>query len=135
MAYQIKRKSKIQETLELVSGETTLPISVEIDIDRMGAAISNAQDTLVMAQKLIEQEPRSPKAQKAYGASIIALFAVVFGKEDTEKILAFYDGNYEEMLIDVCPFISEVIMPKVKEASEARKAQLLEAANSMRRYK
>jgi hypothetical protein len=135
MAYQIKRKSKIQETLELVSGDTTLPINVDIDIDRMGAAISDAQDVLVMAQKLIEQEPHSAKAQEAYGSAIIALFAVVFGKENTEKILAFYDGNYEEMLIDVCPFISDVIMPKVKEASEARKAQLLNAANSMRRGK
>lgn len=135
MAYQIKRKSKIQETLELVSGDTTLPINVDIDIDRMGAAIADAQDVLVMAQKLIEQEPHSAKAQEAYGASIIALFAVVFGKESTEKILAFYDGNYEEMLIDVCPFISDVIMPKVKEASETRKTELLNAANAMRRNK
>lgn len=135
MAYQIKRKSKIQETLELISGDTTLPVNVDIDIDRMGAAIADAQDVLAMAQKLIEQEPRSPKAQEAYGASIIALFAVVFGKENTEEILAFYDGNYEEMLIDVCPFISDVIMPKVKEASETRKTELLNAANAMRRDK
>lgn len=135
MAYQIKRKSKIKETLELVSGDTTLPVNVDIDIDRMGAAIADAQDVLTMAQNLIEQEPHSTKAQEAYGSAIIALFAVVFGKENTEKILAFYDGNYEEMLIDVCPFISDVIMPKVKEASETRKTELLNAANAMRRDK
>ena len=42
----------------------------------------------------------------------------------------FYENNWTEMLLDLFPFINNEIMPKIREASEERKAQLLEAARA-----
>jgi hypothetical protein len=39
------------------------------------------------------------------------------------------------MLVDVFPFINDCIMPKIKEASAARRQQLLDAANAARAAK
>lgn len=135
MAYQVKRKSKIKERLELCdeSGAVVLPIDVEINVDDMASRITAAQQTLYMAQALVNKEPQSEKAQEAFGSAVIALFAVIFGKDNTDKIVAFYDGRYTEMLLDVFPFITEVIMPKIKSASAERKQQLIDAARASRR--
>ena len=137
MAYQVKRKSRIKERLELCdeSGAVVLPVDVEINIDDMAGRITAAQQTLGMAQELINREPQSEKAQEAFGSAVIALFSVIFGKKNTDKILAFYSGRYTEMLVDVFPFINDCIMPKIKEASAARRQQLLDAANAARAAK
>lgn len=135
MAYQIKRKSKIKERLELCdeSGAVVLPIDVEINVDDMASRIAAAQQTLSMAQALVNKEPQSEKAQEAFGSAVIAMFAVIFGKDNTDKILAFYDGRYTEMMLDVFPFIGEVIMPKIKSVSAERKQQLMNAARASTR--
>ena len=135
MAYQIKRRQRVQETLELcnAAGEVELSIDVDITVDEMGGRIANAQNVLAMAQELIAKEPESEKAQEAFGSAVIAMFAVIFGKDNAHKLLTYYEARYTEMLLDVLPFINEVVMPKVREACEARKKQLLDAANIMRR--
>lgn len=135
MAYQIKRKSRIKERLELCdeSGAIVLPIDVEINVDDMAGRITAAQQTLGMAQALVNKEPQSAKAQEAFGAAVIALFAVIFGKDNADKIIAFYDGRYTEMLVDVFPFINDVIMPKIRSASAERKQQLMDAARASKR--
>ena len=135
MAYQIKRKSRLKETLELVSadGNDTLTVDIDLDVDEMGGRIMAAQDVTRMAQTLIAKEPQSVKAQEAFGSSVLALFGGIFGKENTEKILAFYDGHYAEMLLDVIPFVNEVIVPAIQKVSAERKKQLLAAADAMRR--
>lgn len=135
MAYQIKRKSRLKETLELVSadGKDTLTVDIDLDVDEMGGRIMAAQDVTRMTQTLIAKEPQSVKAQEAFGSSVLALFGGIFGKENTEKIIAFYDGHYAEMLLDVIPFVNEVIVPAIQKVSAERKKQLLAAADAMRR--
>ena len=135
MAYQIKRKQHVQETLELcnTAGVVELSINVDIDVDKMGGRIAAAQNVMGMAQTLIAEKPDSAEAQEAFGSAVLALFAVIFGQDDADKIVHYYEGHYAEMLLDVMPFIAEVIMPEVQKASAARKQQLLATANSMRR--
>ena len=134
MAYQIKRKQRVRETLELCNseGNVELTVHVDIDLDVMGGRIANAHDVLRMANELVAEKPDSEEAQEAFGAAVIALFAVIFGKDNADKIIEYYEGRYTEMLLDVFPFINEAVMPKVKEASASRKQQLLHAANAMR---
>lgn len=134
MAYQIKRKSRIKERLELCdeSGEVVLPIDVEINVDDI-AKIAAAQQTLFMAKELIKKEPQNEKAQEAFGTAVLAVLAVIFGKENTDKILAFYDGRYIEMLKDIMPFIDKALLPKIKEASEDYARQISSAALASKR--
>jgi hypothetical protein len=134
MAYQIKRKSKIKERLELCdeTGAVVLPIDVEINVDDI-AKISNAQQVFIMAKELIQKEPQSAKAQEAFGTAVIAIFAVLFGKENTDKIIAFYDGRYAEMLSDIMPFIEDALLPKIKETSAEYAQQIANAVRANKR--
>ena len=135
MAYVITRKNRIKEELQLCHADGTLALSVMVDlnIDEIGARVSKAYETLGMAQNTLEKSPNSEAAQKAYGEAVIAVFNVIFGEEDAANILLFYEGNYTEMLLDVFPFIDGEIIPKIRDASEARKQQLLDAAKKTRK--
>lgn len=135
MAYTVTRKNRIKEELQLCHADGTVALSVNVDlnIDEIGARVSKAYETLGMAQNTLEKSPNSEAAMKAYGEAVIAVFNIIFGEEDAAKILSFYEGNYTEMLLDVFPFIDGEIIPKVREASEARKKQLLAAAKATRK--
>ena len=135
MAYTITRKNRLKEELQLCHADGTLALTatVDINIDEIGARVSKAYEMLGMAQNTLEQSPNSDAAMTAYGEAVIALFNVIFGEEDTQNILLFYEGNYTEMLLDIFPFINGEIIPKVREASEARKKQLLDAAKATRK--
>lgn len=135
MAYQIKRKNRVVEKLELCNadGSVALAVDVDINVDDIGGKIAAAQKALVAAQEQISKDSKSDEAKEAFGSAVISLFIVLFGEEDTERILAFYDGRYTEMLVDVFPFINDVVMPRVREASESRKEQLLNMARASKR--
>ena len=135
--YQVTRKSKISEVLQLCNadGSVAEELNVEINVDQIGARINKAYELVGMAQNTLKKDPHSPHLMDEYGAAIIALFQVIFGDANAEKIIAFYEGNEGEMLLDLFPFINDVIMPKVREASAARKEQLKAAANLAQRRK
>ena len=135
MAYVITRKNRLKEELQLchADGTVALTVNVDLNIDEIGARVSKAYETLGAAQLTLEKSPNSEAAMKAYGEAVIAVFNIIFGEEDTQNILLFYEGNYTEMLLDVFPFIDGEIIPKIREASEARKAQLLDAAKKTRK--
>lgn len=130
MAYVITRKNRIKEELQLchADGSVALTVSVDLNIDEIGQRVFKAYESLGAAQNALEKEPASDAAMESYGNAVITVFDVIFGEQDAQKILAFYDGNYTEMLVDVFPFINDEIIPKIREASEARKAQLLAMA-------
>lgn len=135
MAYVITRKNRLKEELQLchADGTVALTVNVDLNIDEIGARVSKAYETLGAAQLTLEKSPNSEAAMKAYGEAVIAAFSIIFGEDDAAKILAFYEGNYTEMLLDVFPFIDGEIIPKIREASEARKQQLLDAAKKTRK--
>jgi hypothetical protein len=58
------------------------------------------------------------KAQEAMGNAIFGLFDVVFGHDQTEKIIDLYDNKPLEMLADITPFITDVVAPRVQEAQQ-----------------
>ena len=135
--YQVTRKSKISEQLQLchADGSVALDINVEINVDTLGNKINKAYEIVGRAQNELKKDPHSEKLLDEYGAAVIALFEAIFGAKNAADILAFYDGNETEMLLDIFPFINEVILPMVRAASEARKEQLRAAANLAKRIK
>lgn len=134
MAYQITRKAKITETLELYRADGSLAetINVDLDIDLMGGRVNKARENMAIAQLELEKDKRNVEA---FGRAVLSLFNVIFGEDGTRRIVAFYDGKEGEMLLDMFPFINNVIMPQVEAASAARKQQLLDAAKASKRAK
>ena len=124
--YQIQRKNRIKEQLQLchANGEIACTLDVDINVDRMTAQISKAYDQLGKAQNELMKDRTSDKLIEEYGKAVVLVLTVIFGEDGCKKILDFYEDNYTECLLDILPFVSGEIMPKIREASKARKEQL-----------
>lgn len=133
--YQVTRKNRIKEQLQLCHADGTVALTADVDlnVDMIANRVSKAYETLGMAQLALQEAPNDGAAMEAYGNAVISVFNVIFGEENTLKIVEFYENNWTEMLLDLFPFINNEIMPKIREASADRKAQLLEAAKEVKK--
>lgn len=124
--YQIQRKNRIKEQLQLchANGDIACTLDVDINVDRMTAQISKAYDQLGKAQNELMKDRNSEKLVEEYGKAVVLVLTAIFGEDGCKKILDFYEDNYTECLLDILPFVSGEIMPKIREASKARKEQL-----------
>ena len=134
MAYQIIRKSKITEELELCRPDGTVAerLTVDIDIDTIGARVYKAYENMAMAQLDLQKDKRNVEA---FGRAVLNLFVVIFGEDGATRIANFYENKEGEMLLDLIPFINNVVMPQVSAASSHRKQQLLDAAKASKQAK
>lgn len=128
--YQVTRKNRIKEQLQLchANGDVALTVDVDLNVDEISARVNKAYEVLGVAQNALKKDEKNEKLLEAYGKAVVAVFSVIFGEENAERILDFYEGNFTEMLLDIFPFINGEIMPKIREASAARRNQLMEAA-------
>lgn len=118
--YKVKRNHIVEE-LEIEDNGKTLHIDVDINVDTMLKAYNNAQYKIAQASidaKKASEDKDVSKAEEAMGVAVLSLFEVVFGAEQTQKIIDFYDNKSLEMLGDIAPFISEVVAPRFKEAQD-----------------
>ena len=87
--YQIKR-NHIVEDLEIEDNGKTLQIKVDINVDTMLKAYTNVQYKIAQAsidaQKAAEEKDME-KAEEARGNAVLGLFEIVFGPEQTKKIM------------------------------------------------
>jgi hypothetical protein len=95
--------------------------------------VNKAYETLGAAQTALQKNARSDEALEAYGKAVLAVFDVIFGEDGTKKLVAFYEGNFNEMLLDVFPFINDEIMPKIRAASADRREQMLAAVKASKK--
>lgn len=132
MAYQVQRKNHIQETLELLDkdGKVSHVLTVDLNTDQIANRVSKAFDDIGRLQSDLQKNPTDPKMQEAFGMAVISTIRVIFGDEQTETILEYYENSYTEMLVDLFPFINDCIMPQIREASAKRCEQLAAAAKS-----
>ena len=125
--FQLKRSEKIVEQIKL--GDEI--IEVNLDAGAIQARFTKGYNELLRAQNALNGatsdtlDAVSDKLEQ-YGNAVVGVLQVIFGEENTQKILAFYENNYSEMFTQIYPFISEVIIPKISEASK-RKAEELKA--------
>ena len=118
--YQIKRNHVVEE-LQFEDNGKTLDIKVDINVDDILKSYTKAQYRIAQASidaKKASEDNDIHKAEGAMGEAVLGLFEIVFGKEQTEKIVEFYDNRPLEMLGDITPFITEVVAPKIMEAQQ-----------------
>lgn len=120
--YIVKKQKRITEELCIqdASGKEELKILVDLDVDGMIENYNRARQGLSENRRALEENPESEDAAIALGAATVHLFEIIFGGENTEKILACYQNRYTEMLEDIAPFILEVIEPQLNAAAKAR---------------
>ena len=144
MAYQAKRHKKFQEDFELVneSGEVVHLLHVSLDADDMVVKINRKYTALTKAlaetteiKRKAENPEEIQKSVEILGTAVVDLLEAVFGTEDTEKIIQFYEGRYIEMSQEVIPFITQCVIPKLIEMKKDNKRAVLSGYNRKTRRK
>lgn len=120
MAYRLERAS--EATIELEVGDETLviPITGMSLYKKVLEAQGRLREVQTKIETLAKNKVDITQELISYlGETVIYLFGVAFGKENADKILAFYEGNYDEMLLKVYPFFINVYLPELKENARA----------------
>ena len=131
MAYQIRRKKKASEQLELLdeSGNIVHVIEVNLDTGNIVQKIYRKYSELTRVLAEVREIDRNVAVKEELngsleklGNAVVVLIEAVFGEEDTEKILDFYHADYVGMCTDIVPFIRIVVVPEMlKIQRESRK--------------
>lgn len=132
MAYQIKKSSRITEQLEFLGedNQVVLTIDVDIDADLLSQKYRATEVKLMECQK--QASSGTAEGLQAYGTAVLALFDLIFGEESTQQMLAYFDGSYTDMLLQVSPFIQNVVKPAI-EAEILEKRQRMAANMQLNR--
>ncbi len=142
MAYQARRKEVYEEEFQLVKADGTIAhtLHVSLDADSVVRKLSEKYLELVHAMQEVQSIQKSDSQEElakgldVLGEAIVSLLEAVFGEADTKTIVVFYDNRYMEMCQEVVPFITQVVIPKVRKISqENRKALLSEYGKRPRR--
>ena len=124
--FELKRSPKINEEVKI--GDEIITVALDIDeitirFRKCMADLSNAEKAIAKAQA--EKSGDLDKVMTEYGNATIALLQVIFGDDDANKILAFYENRYLEMTSEVFPFIAQTIIPKIEAAATEKKNKLI----------
>lgn len=118
MAYKLERDRPNYLELD-VNGDI-----LHIDIGGMALyrKVLDAQSRLRDIQQKIDLftangKEITPDLVQFLGESVIYMFSVAFGEANTQKILDFYEGNYDEMLAKVYPFFAGEFIPALKQSA------------------
>lgn len=118
--YTIKRNHLVED-LTIEDNGKTLELKVDINVDSILQMYNNAQYRIAQAAQNAKgaMDKKDMEAvEEAMGDAVLSLFEVIFGKEQTQKIIEFYGNKAFEMLSDISPFITDVVAPKIKEAQQ-----------------
>lgn len=119
--YQITRTNHITDEIELHDGDKTLQVKVDLTVDQILQQYNRDLQAILSSkdQIITLSDDREIEAVTArLGAAIVAFFGLIFGQEQTEKILEFYGGNHNDMFADFLPYLVNEIMPKIQQAQE-----------------
>lgn len=131
--YELRRSEKIVEQIKV--GDDV--IEVNLDVGAIQARFIKGYNELLRAQTALNgitgdnMDAMSERLEQ-YGNAVVGVLQVVFGEENTQKILDFYEDNFTEMFTQIYPFIAEVVLPKISDAGK-RKADELKALYKGRR--
>ena len=136
MAYQIKKRNHYVEQLELVdeAGRVVHALNIDLDPGAVAEDLSRKYLDLVKTKKEVDQlkleKPEElVEAYERLGNAAISMIAAVFGKENTEVILKFYDGRYNNLILEVVPFIRDAVVPEVRRMAQEQRKEILKKYN------
>ena len=136
MAYQAKRKKLYTEDFELTEedGRVIHTLHVSLDPDSMAVKLSEKHAALVRAlQDINQMKEENTGALEKIGNAVTDILEAVFGQEDAETIIDFYQGRYIEMCKEVVPFVTDVVVPQVRSLARENKQSIIAGYNRKQR--
>lgn len=137
MAYSVKRRKNIDEEFNLLNPDDTIfkTLRVNLSVQEIAKEFRHTHIELIHAQQEVKKHPEMPEKIQALGDGYIKLLTLIFGAEQTQDIIVFYDENYFEMIEDINPFIFNCIAPAINQAVSDYRAKVMENNNYNRRQK
>lgn len=123
MAWKLKRNQKITEKLELDDGQI---ITIELDIPKMIKQFTQGYNA-ILRLKVKGAKINNENIESYYnelGEAFINLMNIVFGEDNANKILNYYDDNFIACIDNVVPFIEQVINPHFKNYNKEKMKQI-----------
>lgn len=127
--YKIERIKKY--TLQLALNDEVL--NIKLDGLKQFKKYLEAQERLLDIQHKMEIMSKNTPEDKnldemitLLGDTIIYMFTVLFGEENTQKIVDFFEGNYDEMMTAVMPFITKEVIPTLKVVAKEQSKAVVE---------
>lgn len=136
MAYQAKRKKLYTEDFELTEedGRVVYTLHVSLDPDSMAVRLSEKHAALVRAlQDVSQAKENSDGALEKIGNAVTDILEAVFGKQDAKTVIDFYQGRYIEMCKEVIPFVTDVVVPQVRNLARENKQSIISSYNRKQR--
>lgn len=142
MAYQAKKHKRFLEDFELVNenGEVEKTLHVSLDADDMVVKINRKYVALTRAltetnemQRKAESNENMEDCFEKLGRAVVDLFDAVFGPENTKIIVEFYENRYIEMVKEISPFITQIVIPRCMEIRKENADRVLHKYNRSQR--
>ena len=132
---RIRSKTRFSDTLTISSGAKSMTLLVDVDMQTLAASMRKAKEVLAQAQLSAMQSP-TEENMAAMGQAIRQLVVCVFGDEQAEACMSFYEGQPEAMLEDIMPYVLRKIAPMAARFSARRRRELEKTARrNARRHK
>lgn len=113
------------------NGEVELTVKLDIDVERIAGDFRKAQIAVINAEKAAK-EKQTDEMLETYGKAIIEFIRLIFGDENTQKLIKYFDNRYIDLLFQTMPFIYDVVVPSI-EKSVRQKKQLIANNNTFSR--
>ena len=133
MAYQAKRNQHYIEQLELVdeNGNVAHVLNVDLDPGEMAEKLSRKYVELLKAKREADSiDKNNPEllveSYEKLGNVAMSLIGAVFGDDDTQVIYSFYGNRYNEIITEIMPFVTNIVVPKVRELAQEQKKSTLQ---------
>ena len=105
--------NRVHDVVRVREGGDSITLRVDADANRMVAGLSHAQDVL----KAVPADATAEQRQTA----IMYFATVIFGKEQAEKLLEFYN-NAPDCVLAICgQYFSTRLMKKITKAQKKAK--------------
>lgn len=140
MAYQAKRKKIYEEEFLLTEEDGTVvhTLHIALDADSMVTKLSEKHVALMRSLKNVQTLQRegyteTDGALETLGNAVVDILEAVFGKENAQIVVEFYNNRYVEMCKEVMPFVTEIVIPQVRKIAQENKKSILSQYNRKQR--
>ena len=124
--YTLRQSALFSDEIELAKNDGTsefITINLNITPDLV-KEYRKLQLQYIDYQKKTAENPKDVVAIEKAGEVIVGILALLFGKENAEKIINFYSDDYIQMMVNLYPYIENTLGPRLNEIIRQRKHDL-----------
>ena len=110
MTYKIKHEPAFLQKVQLAYKHKKKRMTLSVCLD----TVVSSQEAQAAIQGAMASPNYDGRTKALFDGAILSSFHALFGKQATQEILDFFEGNVFEMAKAFTPFIKDVVTPKLE---------------------